>query len=155
MTSQGATDFVDPPDRGRVLALDLGDRRVGVAVCDDARTVATPYQTLKRVGDRPKEHEQIEALVAETGATAVVVGLPVSLDGGQGPAARKVLSEVKALRKRLGPCGVAVVTHDERNTTVTAGGSLRDQGVKARNRRAVIDQVAAAVILQDWIDRRL
>ena len=79
----------------------------------------------------------------------VVVGLPLSLSGEVGPAARKVLAEVKSLRKRL---AVEVVTHDERLSTVDAQGSLRHQGLKGPKGRAVIDQVAAAVILQSWID---
>lgn len=148
------SDHVDVPQRGRVLALDLGDRRIGVAVCDEARVVATPYETVNRVGDRPREHEQIEALVDETDATAIVVGLPVSLDGDLGPAARKVLSEVRALRRRFLAHGIPVITHDERHSTTTAADSLRQQGVRGRDRREMIDQVAASVILQDWIDSR-
>lgn len=142
----------DVPVRGRVLALDLGDRRVGVAVCDEARMVATPYDTIDRVGDRRREHEQIEALIDETDATAVVVGLPLSLNGDLGPAARKVLSEVKALRRRFVSRRIPVITHDERHTTTTAADSLQRQGVRGRDRREMIDQVAASVILQDWID---
>ena len=143
---------MEPSSRGRAIGLDLGDRRIGVAVCDVDRTVATPYETLKRVGNRPLEHGRIGEIVTETAATVVVVGLPLSLDGSAGPAARKVLSEVKALRKSLADAGVEVVTHDERNSTVTAGHSLADAGVDGRRRRDVVDQLAAAVILQSWID---
>jgi len=140
------------PSSGRAVALDLGDRRVGVAVCDVGRTVATPYETIQRVGDRPVEHGRVEEIVDEIGATVIVVGMPVSLDGTDGPAARKVKSEIKALRRRFGPKRVAVVGHDERNTTRTAAGSLAASGVDSRKGRSVIDQVAAAVILQSWID---
>ena len=140
------------PTEGRAIGLDLGDRRIGVAVCDAGRTVATPSETVRRFGNRPVEHDLIREIVARTGATVVVVGLPLSLDGSMGPAARKVLSEVKALRKKLEPDGVAVVTHDERNTTTTATHSLVDAGVGSRRSRDVVDQVAAAVILQSWID---
>ncbi len=114
--------------------------------------MATPYETVKRIGDRPAEHDKIAEIVDQIQATAVVVGLPLSLDGTVGPAARKVLSEVKALRKRLGAEGVAVVTHDERNTTTTATHSLSEAGIGSRRGRSVVDQVAAAVILQSWID---
>ena len=76
--------------------------------------------------------------------------LPLSLDGTDGPAARAVRSELKGLRKRLP--GVEVVTHDERLSTVTAHDSLRRGGVDSRRGRAVVDQLAAAVILQSWID---
>jgi len=142
------------PDEGRVVALDLGDRRIGVAVCDDRRTVATPYETVKRVGDRPAEHARIEQIVEDVSASIVVVGLPLSLDGTAGPAARKVQSEIKALKKRFEPKGVAVIGHDERNSTTTAGGSLAVSGVSQKRGRSVIDQLAAAVILQSWIDGR-
>lgn len=121
-------------------------------MCDAGRTVATPFETVKRVGNRPAEHDLIAELVARTGATVVVVGLPLSLDGSIGPAARKVLSEVKALRRRLGPDGAVVTTHDERHSTTAAAHSLAGAGVDSRRGRAVIDQVAAAVILQSWID---
>ncbi|MDH4278107.1 MAG: Holliday junction resolvase RuvX [Acidimicrobiia bacterium] len=141
-----------PRNGGRAIGLDLGDRRIGVAVCDAGRTVATPSEIVQRVGDRPVEHDLIAEIVDRTEATVVVVGLPLSLDGSVGPAARKVLSEVKALRRRLGPGGVEVVTHDERNTTTTAANSLADAGIGSRKGRGVVDQVAAAVILQSWID---
>lgn len=140
------------PIEGRAIALDLGERRIGVAVCDAARSVATAYETVKRQGDRPKEHQQIERIVTETEATVIVVGMPLSLDGSIGPAARKARSEIKALRKRFGPLGVTVVAHDERSTTATAADSLLASGVDSRRGRPVIDQVAAAVILQTWID---
>jgi len=112
--------------------------------------VATPLTTVRRVGDRKAEHEAIAALAAEHGVTTVVVGLPLSLDGSDGPAARSVRSELKGLRRRL--AGLEVVTHDERLSTVTAHGSLRQGGVDGRRGRQVVDQVAAAVILQSWID---
>ena len=132
-----------------MVALDLGDRRVGVAVCDAGRVLATPYGTVKRVGDRPAEHAEIASIVAETGAVLVVVGLPLSLDGTQGPASRSVLSEVRALRRSL---GVPIETHDERLSTVSAESNLADGGVKGRKRRQVVDQVAASIILQAWLD---
>ncbi|MDH3682314.1 MAG: Holliday junction resolvase RuvX [Acidimicrobiia bacterium] len=135
--------------RGRALGLDLGTRRIGVAICDQERSVATPLETIERVGDRRLEHERVSALVDEHDVAVVVVGLPLSLSGGVGPTARAVLSEVKGLRKRI---AAEVVTHDERMTTVSAEASLRAQGVSSRRGRAVVDQVAAAVILQSWID---
>jgi putative Holliday junction resolvase len=121
-----------------------------VAVCDAARTVATPLTTLARMGDRRREHEAIAALAAEHDATLVVVGLPLSLSGEQGPAARAVRSEVAGLRRRLP--GIQVAVHDERLSTVTAQRSLRAGGVDGRRGRAVVDQLAAAVILQSYLD---
>jgi putative Holliday junction resolvase len=131
------------------LGLDLGERRIGVAVCDAGRTLATPYGTVHRKGDRPAEHRDIAEMVAETESELIVVGLPLSLDGTLGPAAKRVISEAKALRRAL---GLEVVTHDERLTTVTAEDYLAERGIKGRRRRELVDQVAAAVILQSWID---
>jgi len=139
----------DAVTTGRVLGLDLGDRRIGVAVCDQDRTVATPVGTVDRVGDRTIEHSRIAELCSEHETTQVVVGLPLSMSGEVGPAARKVLKEAKALRKRL---GCEVLTHDERLTTVTAQASLHQQGVGTKKGRRVVDQVAASVILQSWMD---
>ncbi|MGH1493984.1 MAG: Holliday junction resolvase RuvX [Acidimicrobiales bacterium] len=132
-----------------MLGLDLGDRRIGVAICDSDRTLATPYGTVHRVGDRPAEHRLIQDMLTETEADLLVVGLPLSLDGETGPAAKAVLSEVRGLRRAL---GIEVVTHDERLTTVTAEDYLAERGIRGRKRREVVDQVAAAVILQSWID---
>lgn len=133
----------------RTLGLDLGDRRIGVAICDAGGLVATPYQTIKRIGDRPAEHNLIATIVAELQIEAIVVGMPYGLDGKSGPAAKKVTSEVKALRKRF---DIEVHTHDERLSTVSAQANLRAQGVKAKRQTEMVDQVAAAVILQAWLD---
>lgn len=135
----------------RALGLDLGDRRIGVAVSDPAGVLATPYETVTRVGDRLKEHQRLAELVAETDAAVVVVGLPRSLDGSEGPAARKVRREVAKLRAHL---AVPVETYDERLTTVSADRSLQVMDVKGARRRQVVDQVAAAVLLQAWLDSR-
>jgi putative Holliday junction resolvase len=133
----------------RVLGLDLGSRRVGVAVSDAGRTVATPIEVVSRVGDRSREHRTIADLVAEWEVGLVVVGLPLALSGGRGAAAEGVLEEVAALRAAL---SVPVETYDERLTTVTAERSLMQQRMRADARRRVVDKVAAAVILQGWLD---
>ncbi len=133
----------------RALGLDLGARRIGVALSDSAGTLATPYEVVSRSGDRERDHRRIAALADEAGAEVVVVGLPLSLDGTVGPAARTVLDEVDELRGRL---GVRVVVWDERLSTVEAERSLRAGGVKGRARRRVVDQLAATVILQAWLD---
>lgn len=133
----------------RAVALDIGTRRIGVALSDSGGTVATPYEVVTRSGDRARDHRRIADLVEEAGADVVVVGLPLSLDGSQGPAARTILAEVDELRATL---GVDVVTWDERLSTVEAERSLRVMGVKKGNRRRVVDQVAATVILQSWLD---
>ena len=133
----------------RAVALDLGSRRIGVALSDSKGIVATPYEVVQRSGDRARDHRRIGELVDEPGAEVVVVGLPLSLDGSIGPAARAILDEVEELRATL---PVDVVTWDERLTTVEAERSLRVMGVKKGNRRRIVDQVAATVILQSWLD---
>ena len=135
----------------RVLALDLGSRRIGVAVSDDARTVATPITTLARRGDRPKLHREVAELVAEWEAGVVLLGLPVALDGTLGPAAQAVLTERDELAAVV---AVPVEVHDERMTTKIADRALRERGdLDGPARRKVVDMVAATVILQDWLDR--
>ena len=135
----------------RVLALDLGSKRVGVAVSDRSGTIATPLTVLLRSGRTSVDHERIKALVEEEEAVLVVVGLPLSMDGSVGKAAQAALREVKALATVV---GVPVETFDERLTTVTADRMLMEFRMRAEDRRKIIDKVAAAVILQSWLDRR-
>ena len=138
--------------RGRALGIDLGTARIGVAVSDSEGRVATPVATVARHGrDRAADHRRLAELVEEWEAAVVVVGLPLSLDGTRGPAADAALAEVEQLR---GALAVPVETVDERFTTVTADRALRQQGVKGKSRTAVIDQAAAAVLLQSWLDQR-
>jgi putative Holliday junction resolvase len=129
-----------------VLGVDLGAVRVGVAVSDSSQSVATPLTTLSRSGDLGS---LLDRLVQEEEAVAIVVGLPLSLDGSVGPAALGVLDEVNKLRQRV---GVPVETYDERFTTVTASRALQATGRRGRKGRQVVDQVAAAVMLQAWLD---
>jgi len=136
----------------RVLALDLGAKRIGVAVSDDAGAVATPVATVARHGDRPRLHRELAELVADWNAELVLLGLPVALDGSIGPAAQAVLAERDELAAVV---GVPVEVHDERFTTRIADRALRERGdLDARARRKVVDMVAASVILQDWLDLR-
>jgi putative Holliday junction resolvase len=132
----------------RALGLDLGSKRIGVAISDSRGAVATPIETIGRRSPR-SDRQRIAGLVEEWEVEIVVVGLPYSLDGGTGPAARSVLDEIEALGDTL---RVPVVPYDERLTTVTAERSLMEQGVSGASRRQVVDQVAAAVILQSWLD---
>ncbi len=133
----------------RALGLDLGERRVGVAVCDSAGAVATPVETLVRTGDPERDLRAVADQVRQWGAEIVVVGLPVSLDGSEGPSARAARAEAE----RLGRClAVPVVSYDERLTTVIAERSLMEQQMKGPQRRSVVDRVAAAVMLQSWLD---
>lgn len=138
---------------GRVVALDLGERRIGVAVCDPDGTMAFPYSTIDRSGDMARDHREVAATVAEAGAVRVVVGLPLSMSGARGPAAVAAEREVEELRKAL---PVPVDLLDERLTTVSAARSLRAAGVDSRKQRkgGRIDQEAATVLLQAWLDRQ-
>jgi putative Holliday junction resolvase len=137
----------------RALGLDLGGRRIGVAISDSDGRVATPIATLERAKgkDRQADHRAIADLLNEWGAEVVAVGLPLSLDGTVGPAAAGVLAEVAELAQVL---PVPVETVDERFTTVTAEQQLKAGGVRGRDRGKVIDQMAAAVLLQAWLDRQ-
>jgi putative Holliday junction resolvase len=133
----------------RALGLDLGGRRIGVAVSDRSGTVASPLDVILRTGSRQRDHDRIARLVADEDAEVIVVGLPLSMDGRLGPAAKAALVEVRVLGSVV---GVPVLTHDERLTTVTAERSLREAGLDGRARRKVVDKVAAAVMLQAWLD---
>jgi putative Holliday junction resolvase len=133
----------------RVLALDLGSKRIGVAVSDRSGTLASPLTVVPRSGNERQDHLRVRSLVAAEEAERVIVGLPLSLDGTQGPAARGAIAEAERLASVV---GVPVETFDERLTTVTAERALREQGVRGANRRRVVDKAAAAVLLQSWLD---
>jgi putative Holliday junction resolvase len=133
----------------RVLGIDLGTKRIGVAVSDRSGTIASPLTVVVRSGDVHRDHQRIRDLVVEEEAERVIVGLPLSLDGGMGPAARAAVAEADAMASVV---GVPVETFDERLTTVTAESVLREQRMRAEARRRVIDKVAAAVMLQTWLD---
>jgi putative Holliday junction resolvase len=135
----------------RVLALDVGTRRLGVAVSDPTGTVATPLATLPR-RSAEADASAIARLAAEQEAGTVVAGLPVSLSGRQGPAARAVRAYVDRLRELLPD--LAFEFADERLSTVAAERALVAGGVGRRARREVVDQVAASVFLQAWLDAR-
>lgn len=132
--------------RGVRLGVDPGDARIGVARCDPSGVLATPVETVRRAkGDL----RRLRQLVVAEDAMEVVVGLPRSLAGGEGPAALKTREFARRLAERIAPVPVRLV--DERLTTITAEAMLRDQR-KGQHRRAVIDQVAAVVILQHALD---
>ncbi|HSJ51134.1 MAG TPA: Holliday junction resolvase RuvX [Actinomycetota bacterium] len=135
--------------RGRVLGLDLGDARIGVAISDDDRRLAVPLGTV-RTG-APGDLKAIAGLVREHGASLVVVGHPLLLSGEAGERAHHAERFAEALRGFL---EVPVELHDERLSTVEAERSLRDAGVRGPDRRRVVDRSAAAVILQSWLDAR-
>jgi putative Holliday junction resolvase len=135
----------------RVLGIDLGSKRIGIAVSDRSGTLASPLVVLQRSGSVKRDHVQIAALVAEEEAERVVVGLPLSLDGSVGKAAQAALDEAKVLASVL---DVPVESFDERFTTTTAHANLRERQMRGQDRRKIIDKVAAAVMLQTWLDGR-
>ena len=138
---------------GRVAALDLGARRIGVAYSDSGRTIASPWGTIERSGDGERDRAEIVDAVREIEASIVVVGLPLSLAGAAGPAARAALEETEALRAVFEPLGITVETADERFTTTEAQRALTASGRKGKAARQVIDSAAAMVLLQAWLDR--
>jgi len=135
---------------GRVLGLDVGSRRLGVAVSDPSGTVASPLATLQRRGPA-EDATALGRLAAEQDAATVVVGLPLTLSGREGPAAAAVRAYVAELRPLLP--GLAFELVDERLSTAAAERALIAGGVRRQGRRAVVDQVAASLFLQTWLDR--
>ena len=134
--------------KGRVLGLDLGEKRIGVAVSDATRTIATTLTVIKRTS-RQDDFAQIGRLIAEQQANLVVVGLPVMLDGHEGEKAAWVRDYAAALHQQL---HIPVAFTDEAFTTVQAENSLRARGQKGRKIRQNVDAVAATLILQAYLD---
>ncbi|MDN3297292.1 Holliday junction resolvase RuvX [Streptomyces ficellus] len=135
--------------RGRRLAIDVGDARIGVASCDPDGVLATPVETVPG-RDVPAAHRRLQQIAQEYEPIEIVVGLPRSLSGGEGPAAAKVRAFVQELARSVAPVPVRLV--DERMTTVTATQGLRASGVKSKKGRSVIDQAAAVIILQNALE---
>ena len=135
---------------GRVLGLDHGDARIGVAISDDRRKLAVPYGTVHT--GAPADLKAIAAIVSEAGVVAIVVGHPLSLDGTAGARADHAERFAEALRGFLPE--TPVYLFDERLSTAEAGRALAATGAKARDRKKSIDRSAATVILQAWLDRQ-
>jgi putative Holliday junction resolvase len=143
-----------PPRRrrgGRVMGVDVGTVRVGVALSDATGTLASPLETVKRAKDE-SDLDRLAALVVEHEVTEVVVGEPRHLSGASGASAEDADAYSRALAGRIGDVPVHRV--DERLSTVTAAQSLREAGRDSRAQRSVIDQAAAVVILQQFLDTR-
>jgi putative Holliday junction resolvase len=135
--------------RGRRLAIDVGDARIGVASCDPDGVLATPVETVPG-RDVPAAQRRLKVLVEEYEPIEVLVGLPRSLSGREGPAAAKVRAFARQFAGRVTPVPVRLV--DERMTTVTASQGLRASGVTSKKGRSVVDQAAAVVILQHALE---
>ena len=133
----------------RVLGLDHGERRIGVAVSDATGTIATPHSVIDRRGDDVAA--ALRSIVEEYDVELIVVGLPVRLDGEEGSAAQTVRAFAGSVAEMT---GLPVALQDERFTTVTAEGALLEGGVRRDQRRVTRDKIAAAVMLQGYLDSR-
>ncbi|MCH5285900.1 MAG: Holliday junction resolvase RuvX [Christensenellaceae bacterium] len=131
----------------RILALDIGDARIGVAVSDPARIIASPVEVIHRVGWGPDVRRVCE-LCDQYETTLVLSGWPLNMDGTSGFQSEKVRQFCEQLEK----AGLTVFYQDERLTTVTAEHALLEDDMHRRERRQTVDKVAAAVILQQWLD---
>jgi putative Holliday junction resolvase len=134
----------------RILGLDYGDRRIGVAVSDELGWTASGIATIERTEDG-EDLRRIAELVERYGAEAVVVGLPVNMNGTLGPRAEICMAFADRLRQTL---SVPVHLWDERLTTVSAERTLIEADVSRRKRRQVVDRMAAALLLQHYLDSR-
>ena len=132
------------------MALDIGDRTIGVACSDEGLILASPVETIQRRGDKA-DSMRVLALVKERGVTRVIAGLPLTLSGALGPQSAKVNQFVDVLKRRL---QVPVEMFDERLTTREAERTLIAADLSRARRKEVIDQMAAVLILQTWLDAR-
>ncbi|MBQ8135821.1 MAG: Holliday junction resolvase RuvX [Clostridia bacterium] len=132
---------------GRLLCLDVGDRRIGLAVSDEMRLFASPFGLIERVGWGP-DVKKVRAAFDETAADYLVLGLPKNMDGTEGFQAEKV----RAFAQQLEKAGMRVEFCDERLSTVEAEHALIEGGMRRENRKTHVDKVAAAVILQRYLD---
>ena len=137
---------------GRILGVDLGARRIGLAVSDPSGIIASPHGTIERSGDSHRDRVAIVAAANDAEASIIVVGLPREMSGRMGPAAKAARAEVEALRVLAPTLQFELV--DERMTTVIAQRSLIDAGVRRKARKQTVDKVAAAVILRSYLESR-
>ncbi|GAB4222567.1 MAG: Holliday junction resolvase RuvX [Acidobacteriota bacterium] len=133
----------------RAIGIDVGTRTLGVAISDEGGTVAFPVTVVRRSGMR-RDIAALLELARERGADTFVIGMPYELDGRDGPLA----AEARAVGERLAAEGFEVVYHDERMSTVAAERALLEADMSRRKRRRVVDKVAAALVLQAWLDAR-
>ena len=132
---------------GRILGLDVGDRRIGIALSDETRFIATPHSVYTRIGWGP-DVKHLKKLYEDSAAVLVVCGLPKNMDGSVGFQAEKVM----AFAEKLKEAGLPVEFQDERLSTVSAHQALIEGGMRREDRKGTVDKVAAAVILQTYLD---
>ena len=134
----------------RLMGLDVGDKRIGIALSDEGALIASPRETLERSGNR-KDIRHLLDLARREEVSEIVVGMPFSLDGSLGPQAHKVERFVEALKSET---DIRVTTWDERLSTVSAERALLEGDVSRAKRKKTIDRVAAALILQGYLDSK-
>jgi len=134
----------------RILCLDYGDARIGVAVSDPLGMTAQMLETIKWRNDIRKPIQRICELVASLGCKAILVGIPRNMDGTVGERELKTRDFIKELQEAVPQ--VEIIPWDERLTTVMAQRAMHDMGIKAKNQKDRIDQMAAAFILQGYLD---
>lgn len=131
----------------RIVCLDIGDVRIGVAVSDPSGMIATPVEVIRRIGWGP-DTKKIKAICDYYNTNRILSGLPLNMDGSEGFQARKVRDFCTQLEK----AGLHVIFQDERLSTVTAEDALIEGGMSRSERRQTVDKIAASVILQQWLD---
>lgn len=139
------------PPGVRALGVDPGSKRIGLAVSDLSGTIASPLTVLHRSKSKQHDLHELARIAREEEADVIVFGLPLNMDGSEGPAARAAIAESRRLATLV---DVPVELHDERLTTVTADRDMTAAGLNALERRQVVDKIAAAIMLQSWLDAR-
>ena len=135
------------PQMKKALGIDLGDARVGVAVSDDLGMLAHPLETISTQSTNVVK--RVLALASERTVETIIVGMPRNMNGSHGPAADKAKAFIEELRRET---TLPIVSWDERLSTVSAQRALQEAGRNTRKQKSVIDQVAAQIILQSWLD---
>lgn len=134
----------------RKIALDIGDVRIGIATSDPMGIIASGHQTYTRTGDIKKDAEYLVKFAVDNACDTLVVGLPVNMDGTEGERVVKTREFVETLQLYT---DIKIVYQDERWSTVSAEKALIETGMRREKRKNVVDKVAAAIILQSYLDR--
>jgi putative Holliday junction resolvase len=133
----------------RALGFDVGSKTIGLAGSDELGITAQPIKTVRRTNFKA-DLAEVKAVITERGITHLIIGLPLNMDGTEGPSA----AEARKIGDALAGQGLEIIYWDERLTTVAAQRSLLESNVSRKKRKEVVDQVAAALILQGWLDSR-
>lgn len=135
---------------GRIMAIDWGSRRIGIALSDESRTIASPHTVLKRGESLERDLQELAQIASQSDVDIIIFGMPVRLDGSMGSAAEGVLEVVEKMRRKV---RIPINTWDERLSTAQAQRALISGDVSRSKRRKVVDQVAASLFLQAYLDK--